>query len=66
MLEREVRVTDSTLIGNLVTSVTFYANTTIYIIAGLVAALGAADKLLTFTVDMAFGGAATANCWRSS
>jgi uncharacterized membrane protein len=57
MLEREVRVTDSTLIGNLVTSVTFYANTTIYIIAGLVAALGAADKLLTFTVDMAFGGA---------
>ena len=30
MLEREVRVTDSTLIGNLVTSVTFYANTTIY------------------------------------
>jgi uncharacterized membrane protein len=54
---REVRVTDSTLIGNLVTSVTFYANTTIYIIAGLVAALGAADKLLTFTADLAFGGA---------
>jgi uncharacterized membrane protein len=49
MLAREVRVTDSTLIGNLVTSVTFYANTTIYIIAGLVAALGAADKLLNFT-----------------
>jgi uncharacterized membrane protein len=57
MLAREVRVTDSTLIGNLVTSVTFYANTTIYIIAGLVAALGAADKLLSFTADLAFAGA---------
>ncbi|MBL8395686.1 MAG: DUF599 domain-containing protein [Candidatus Accumulibacter sp.] len=57
MLARDVRVTDSTLIGNLVTSVTFYANTTIYIIAGLVAALGAADKLLDFTVDLAFAGA---------
>lgn len=57
MLAREVRVTDSTLIGNLVNSVTFYANTTIYIIAGLVAALGAADKLLNFTSDLALSGA---------
>ena len=57
MLERDVRVTDSTLIGNLVTSVSFYANTTIYIIAGLVAALGASDKLLSFTVELPFGGA---------
>jgi uncharacterized membrane protein len=57
MLERDQRVTDSTLIGNLVTSVSFYANTTIYIIAGLVAALGASDKLLSFTADLPFGGA---------
>ena len=57
MLERDVRVTDSTLIGNLVTSVSFYANTTIYIIAGLVAALGASDKLISFTADLPFGKA---------
>ena len=55
MLERDVRVVDSTLIGNLVTSVSFYANTTIYIIAGLVAALGASDKLVSFTADLPFG-----------
>ncbi|MCE1181588.1 MAG: DUF599 domain-containing protein [Rhodocyclales bacterium] len=55
MLARDVRVMDSTLIGNLVTSVSFYANTTIYIIAGLVAALGAADKLISFTSDLPFG-----------
>lgn len=57
MLERDVRVMDSTLIGNLMTSVSFYANTTIYIIAGLVAALGASDKLLSFTAELPFGGA---------
>ncbi len=56
MLERELRVADSTLIGNLVTSVSFYANTTIYIIAGLVAALGAADKLISITAELPFGG----------
>jgi len=54
MLEREVRVVDSSLIGNLVSSVTFYANTTIYIIAGLVAALGASEKLADFTADLPF------------
>jgi uncharacterized membrane protein len=57
LLERENRVQDSTLIGNLVTSVSFYANTTIYIIAGLVAALGASDKLLSLTAELPFGTA---------
>ena len=55
LLEREVRVHDSTLIGNLMTSISFYANTTIYIIAGLIAALGAADKLVNVTADLPFG-----------
>ena len=57
MLERDVRVTDSTLIGNLMTSVSFYANTTIYIIAGLFAAISAADQLLGFAADLPFAGA---------
>ena len=57
MLERDIRVMDSTLIGNLMTSVSFYANTTIYIIAALGAALGAADKLLNITADLPFAGA---------
>lgn len=57
LLERDIRVADSTLIGNLMTSVSFYANTTIYIIAGLVAALGASDKLLSVTAELPFAGA---------
>lgn len=54
LLAREVRIVDASLIGNLVTSVSFYANTTIYIIAGLFAVLGASDKLLTITADLPF------------
>jgi len=59
MLERDLRMTDAALIGNLMTSVSFYANTTIYIIAGLVAALGAADQLLSFSADLTLGGASS-------
>ncbi len=58
LLEREVRITDASLIGNLMNSVSFYANTTIYIIAGLLAALGASDKLLSFTTELPFGSIA--------
>lgn len=57
LMERDNRIADSALVGNLLSSVSFYANTTIYIIAGLVAALGAADRLLSFTADLPFGGA---------
>jgi uncharacterized membrane protein len=57
MLERDVRIVDSSLIGNLMGSVSFYANTTIYIVAGLLAALGAAEKLIGITADLHFGGA---------
>lgn len=57
MLEREVRIVDSSLIGNLMGSVSFYANTTIYIVAGLFAALGTAEKLINITADLHFGGA---------
>lgn len=56
MLARDVRIIDSNLVGNLMNSVSFYANTTIYIIAGLFAALGGADKLLGVTADLPFGG----------
>lgn len=56
MLDREVRVIDASLIGNLMNSVSFYANTTIYIVAGLFAALGASDKLANVTADLHLGG----------
>jgi uncharacterized membrane protein len=54
MLERENRITDAALTGNLMTSVSFYANTTIYIIAGLIAVAGTLDQLIKFTEELPF------------
>lgn len=45
---------DAALIGNLMQSVSFYASTTIYIIAGLIAVAGTLDKLVSFTEDLPF------------
>ena len=54
MVGRENRVADAALTGNLMTSVSFYANTTIYIIAGLIAVAGTLDQLIRFTADLPF------------
>lgn len=54
MVRRENRMMDAALIGNLMQSVSFYANTTIYIIAGLIAVAGTLDKLVSFTEDLPF------------
>lgn len=57
MLARDMRVSDAALVGNLMQSVSFYANTTIYIIAGLLAVLGALDQAMRFTADLPFARA---------
>ena len=54
MVRRENRITDAALTGNLMSSVSFYANTTIYIIAGLIAVAGTLDKLISITEDLPF------------
>jgi uncharacterized membrane protein len=54
MVMRENRISDAALTGNLMTSVSFYANTTIYIIAGLIAVAGTLDQLIKFTEDLPF------------
>jgi uncharacterized membrane protein len=54
MVRRENRIVDSSLIGNLMHSVSFYASTTTYIIAGLIAVAGTLDKLVSLTSDLPF------------
>jgi uncharacterized membrane protein len=54
MVRRENRIVDSALTGNLMNSVSFYANTTIYIIAGLIAVAGTLDRIISFTEDLPF------------
>ena len=60
LLRRDLRVADAALIGNLTSTVSFYANTTIYIIAGLFALLGTLDKVVNIAADLPFARHANA------
>ena len=51
---REVRVVDGVVIQNLATSPSFFASTTILIIGGLLAVLGATDKATELLRDLPF------------
>lgn len=63
MLRRDVRVPDAALIGNLMQSVSFYASTTIYIIAGLLALLGTLDQVMLMAADLPFANASSKSVW---
>ena len=54
MLTRNPRIVDVALIGNLLPSLSFYANTSIYIIAALFAALGTLDQLMALASELPF------------
>lgn len=63
MLRREVRMVDSALVGNLMSSVSFYANTTIYIIAGLMALWGTLDTAIRVTAELPFARETGRTLW---
>ena len=56
MVVRDQKVLDAALTGHLINSVTFYANTSIYIVAALIATAGALDSLVHFASEMPFSG----------
>ncbi|RAU21471.1 DUF599 domain-containing protein [Paramagnetospirillum kuznetsovii] len=52
LCDREVRVTDSALLGNLMRSVSFFASASVLIMGGLVALLGSGDKAYAVVQDL--------------
>lgn len=54
MLERENRIFDSQIVTTLMGSVSFFASTTIFIIAGLIAVFGARDQVLAILRELPF------------
>ncbi|NJN47759.1 MAG: DUF599 domain-containing protein [Candidatus Competibacteraceae bacterium] len=65
MLERENRIVDSTLLGNLMRSVSFFASTTTLIIGGFVAALGAADQAISMVREIPFVAVVSPLFWKA-
>lgn len=63
VLQREVRVPDTIVMGNFVQSAVFFASTAILIIGGLVAALGASDKVLGALTTLPFVSPTPQGLW---
>jgi uncharacterized membrane protein len=54
MIKRDMRIADATALGILQRTVTFFASTTIFILAGLLAVLGASDKAIQLAKSLPF------------
>lgn len=63
MLRRENRTMDSIMVGNLLRSISFFANTTIFILLGLMTMLGYAEKAGTVLAAIPFVKPSTGFMW---
>lgn len=63
MLERDNRIVDSTILGNLLQSVSFFASTSLLILAGLVTVLGSTDKAILLVRELPFAARTTLVLW---
>jgi uncharacterized membrane protein len=65
MLERENRIVDTTLVGTMSNSVSFFAQTSIFILGGLIAMLGAQDRVREVIAEIPFATASTGALWEA-
>ena len=63
MLTREVRIADTTAIANLERGVSFFASTTMLILAGLMTVLGSTQQVIDVVSDIPFAAKATSGEW---
>lgn len=63
MLERENRIVDTTLVGTMSNSVSFFAQTSIFILGGLIAILGAQERAREVISDLPFAVATGSALW---
>ena len=63
MLQRENRVADSSLLANLERNVSFFASSTLLILAGVLSVLGAGDKALALVTGLPFAVPVSPLAW---
>jgi uncharacterized membrane protein len=63
MVERENRIVDTTLVGTMSGSVSFFAQTSIFILGGLIAMLGAQDRVREVIAEVPFASATSSALW---
>lgn len=65
MLERENRIVDTTLVATMSNSVSFFAQTSIFILGGLIAMLGAQDRVREVVAEVPFASASSGRLWEA-
>jgi len=65
MLDRENRIVDTTIVGTMSNSVSFFAQTSIFILGGLIAILGAQEQVRDVIADVPFAAVATGASWEA-
>jgi uncharacterized membrane protein len=65
MLERENRIVDTTLVATMSNSVSFFAQTSIFILGGLIAILGAQERVREVIADVPFVAASSGRLWEA-
>jgi uncharacterized membrane protein len=63
MLERDNRMVDTQIIANLMRSGSFFASTSMFILAGLIAVLGARQQAMAVLAELPFAVASSASLW---
>lgn len=63
MLARENRIVDSTIQGNILNGVAFFASTAILLIGGLLAALGSGEQVIQLLQELPFTAPSTKTVW---
>ena len=54
MMSRDLRMIDTSIVGNILTGVAFFASTTIFVIGGLLATLGASQRAIIAVSELPF------------
>lgn len=65
MLKRENRILDSTLMGNLLNAAVFFASTSIFVVGGLIAVLGATEQVTALLAELPVDVGTTRWVWEA-
>jgi uncharacterized membrane protein len=63
IIERELRMIDTSIVANLANSATFFASTTLLILGGLLALLGTTEKVMAVVQGLPFNARSTSELW---
>lgn len=63
IIERELRMIDTSIVANLNNSATFFASTTLFILGGLLALLGTTEKVVEVMQGLPFNARTSSQMW---